>query len=94
MPNNGASTNQKTPINRRLFDMDPGRLALPSLRVKGSMLLYAIRAQVHNIILKQKEPFGKSPSCLTRRWLVSLRSPTVFALYQTKIACQGVWSKV
>ena len=46
--------------------MDPGRLALLLLRVKGNMLLYALRAQVHGFSLNEKSPFSKALSTDTQ----------------------------
>ncbi len=48
--------------NRRtgIFSVDPARLALASLLVKGSILLHEIRARVHGLIINKRSPFART----------------------------------
>lgn len=41
-------------MNVRFFNMDPGRIALPSPLTKGSILLHEIRARVRMDVIKFK----------------------------------------
>ena len=58
--------NQKALQNERLPGVDPAELTSASLGVNSSMLLYTPRAQVHRLILKQKELSFKNSFCDTQ----------------------------
>lgn len=45
----------KSPQSKRLSDVDPARLALASSGANAEMLLYALRARIHRLIVKQKK---------------------------------------
>ena len=51
--------NQKAPV-KRLSDMDPGRLALPSSGTNADMLLYTPQARVNGFIITEKAPFERT----------------------------------
>ena len=51
--------NQKLRVARRVFDVDPGRLALPSSGANADMLLHTPQARIHVVYNNKKNPFCK-----------------------------------
>ena len=51
---------KKSLVKERFPDVDPAGLAPAWLRVNGNMLLYALRAQIHNFSITEKAPFARN----------------------------------